>query len=72
MTERENINEYQAFQRLQDALTEASAAARQLAFLRSDQSREWDRMAQLYEEAKSMAFQLVSAVGGGEVGKARN
>ncbi len=62
-------NEYEAFQKLQDGLGIAASAARELAFFRSDQSREWQKMAELYDGAKQMAFTLV---GGGEVGKARN
>lgn len=65
----QSTDEYIAFQRLQDGLSASASAARELSFFRSDQSKEWQRMAELYEEAKAMAFQLV---GGGEVGKARN
>lgn len=65
-------NEYSAFQKLQDGLDQSASAARELAFFRADQSKEWNRMAQLYEEAKQFAFQLVSNMGGGEVGKSSN
>lgn len=57
-------SDYEAFQKLTDALDQAASAAHELAFFRADQSREWERMSQLYEEAKIMAFQLV---GGGEI-----
>lgn len=65
-------NEYEAFQKLQDGLDQSASAARELAFFRADQKREWERLAQLYEEAKSMAFQLVSDMGGGFMGKSSN
>ena len=64
-----STSEYEAFQKLQDGLSIAASAARELAFFRSDQSKEWQKMAELYDGGKQIAFVLV---GGGEVGKARN